>query len=133
MLSLKLITTYEELQLVGAQCTHTRRTFLKMRKKGKKRKRKNEWMNNHLPLRRSLFIWRPNKYLWAQNKKSVSCKIQVSCKNYCKPNKATTCTCMIYRLIASRQVGHYQYSLDYKFIDAYTKPIFAREVKNMYM
>lgn len=40
---------------------------------------------------------------------------------------------MIYRLIASRQVGHYQYSFDYKFIDAYTKPIFAREVKNMYM
>ena len=80
-------------------------------------------MNNHLPLRRSLFIWRANKYLWAQNKKSVSCKIQVSCKNYCKPNKAPTCT--IYRLIASRQVGHYQYSLNYKFIDAYTKPIFV--------
>ena len=41
MLLLKLITTYEELQLVGAQCTHTRRTFLKKRKKGKKKRERN--------------------------------------------------------------------------------------------
>lgn len=71
MLSLKLITTYEELQLVGAQCTHTRRTFLKMRKKRKKKKKK-ERMNEQSPSTKKISLYLKTKQIPVGTKQKIS-------------------------------------------------------------
>lgn len=70
MLLLKLITTYEELQLVGAQCTHTRRTFLKMRKKGKKKKK--ERMNEQSPSTKKISLYLKTKQIPVGTKQKIS-------------------------------------------------------------